>query len=195
VKSTGEIRLCKVIADSAVAAGTRRMEALTGNGVLKYYRDQEASLQRIAERLKTPTAQLEERVDKMLENQKKLENEIEALRKKLAQGSSGAETVTATYKGQPVKIHVLVDADAKMLRDAGDALRQKEPQSYHVVLAGSAVLVTVDETQLKGAHAGDFLKGLAKELGGRGGGQARTAQGQLERAEAAQVAAWATAQN
>jgi alanyl-tRNA synthetase len=188
VKNTSDIRIFKWLSDSAVAAGTRRVEALTGAGAMNYFYEKEALVEKISHRLKTPSVQLEDRIEKLLENQKKLESEIQELRRKILSGDSAESALEFKGAQWSFRIHTLdADADAKLLREKADILRQKESGYAHILLAGKSVLITADETKLKGFHSGDFLKSLTAQLGGRGGGQARTAQGSLETATADQL--------
>jgi len=189
VKNTADIKVFKVLSEGTVAAGTRRLEAITGEGALDYFRSRDELSKRIADRLKTPVPQLEDRIEKLLENQKKLEQEIQDLQRKLLAGDSSSEVLEYKASGFNYKIHALADdTEAKLLRDKGDMLRQKESEVVHVILAGKNVLITADDQKLKGFHSGNLLKDLTQSLGGRGGGQARTAQGSLEGEHAAQNA-------
>jgi alanyl-tRNA synthetase len=186
VKNTADIGVFKVMSESAVAAGTRRVEAVSGKAALDYFRAQDEKLASLAQKLKAPVAQVEDRVEKLLENQKKLEQEIQDLRRKLMSGASQSNVIEHKGAGVTLKIHALDDdTEAKLLREMGDSLRQKDAQSAHIVLAGKNVLITADEGVVKGFHSGDLLKKLSEKLGGRGGGQARTAQGSFEGAVAA----------
>ena len=178
VRNSGDIRFFKILSESAVAAGTRRIEAVTRMGALNFLKEREALVDRLSHKLRTPPHQLEDRFEKVLEHQKSLEKEIDSLRKKLAQGSAGSSE-KGTYKGMPLEVHVLEGSDASFLREKADALRQNQADSIHILLSGPAVLVTANTTQLPQAHAGNILKELAAKLGGRGGGQAQTAQGQI----------------
>ena len=180
VKNSSDIKLFKIIQDSAVAAGTRRNEALTGAGALDYYKKQESLVLTLSTQLKSQPEALEEKVSKLVSHNKELENEIKKLKKKLLEGPSDATVLKATFENFPVHIHAMPDdADVGSLRDLADSLRTKESTSIHIILAASNVLVTVDPKKLSGADASKLLKGLAEKLGGRGGGQARTAQGKL----------------
>ncbi len=180
VKNTADIKLLKIVQDSAIAAGTRRIEALTGEGAVEYYKSQENTVRKLSELLRSQPDGLEEKVSKLLQQNKDLENEIKKLKKRLIEGNSETSVLTAKFENFPVQIHALPDdADVNTLRDVADTLRNKESGSIHVILASSNVLVTVDPSKLSGADASKLLKGLAQKLGGRGGGQARTAQGKL----------------
>jgi alanyl-tRNA synthetase len=180
VSNTGEIRLFKILSDSAVAAGTRRVEAVTRSGAIGYYKSQAEALGRLAQTLKAPAELVEDRVAKLLDRERSLEKEIEKLRRQLAQGGSAESALKGSFQGSPLEVHVLEGADAKLLREKGDAVRKANPKAMHVILAEPLVLVTVDSAQLPNAHAGNFLKELTQALGGRGGGQQQTAQGQVQ---------------
>ena len=193
VSNTGEIRTFKILSDSAVAAGTRRVEAVTRANALDWYRGQSQILQRLGQTLKAPADQVEDRVQKLMENQRTLEKEIETLRRKLAQGDTGSETLKTTYKGVGTEVHVLADADPQLLREKADALRKSKPDSLHVLLAKPMILITVDTGKQPKLHAGNLLKEMTSKLGGRGGGQGQTAQGQTEAAPA-QVVEWLQSQ-
>jgi alanyl-tRNA synthetase len=191
-RSTGQIRFFKIVGESAVAAGTRRIEAITGEGFLKHAQENENLLSKIGEKLKSAPAQLEERVEKIVANQKALEEEIKALQKKMLSGAdSGATVQEAKFKNHAVNIHSLPQDQAALLKDKADVLREKAADRVHVILAGKSVVVTLDEKKLSGLHAGDILKSLTSALGGRGGGQARTAQGQFQsEINSAEIAQW-----
>ncbi len=198
VERTGDIRLFKIVSEGAIAAGTRRIEAVSRHGAFDWFRSQEGRLNRISLKLKTPADQLEDRVDRMLETQKNLEKEIEKLRGQIARGSSGVPTIEGIYKGAKIKLHDLEGADSKLLREKGDALRKAESTVIHVIRSGHVLLVTLEPAALKATptstndyHAGNILKDVTTALGGRGGGQAQTAQGQLaDTVTAEALAAW-----
>ncbi|MBS1984693.1 MAG: alanine--tRNA ligase [Bdellovibrionales bacterium] len=194
VENSGDIRFFKITGESAVAAGTRRIEAITRAKAIGWLRDQEALVERLAHKLKAPPAQLEDRIEKILDAQRGLEKEIDALRRRLVQGGSAAASEKGSYRGMPLEVHVLDENDAKMLREQADALRQNQPTSIHILIAGSAVLITANTDKLPKAHAGEILKSLSAALGGRGGGQAQTAQGQIPAAKPAGILAWAAQQ-
>ena len=179
VRSTGEIRVFKIISESAVAAGTRRIEAITSSGAMQWYKDREKALLNVATTLRVTPDTVEDRVTKLLESQRDLEREIESLKRKLAQGGSALDVLKGKYKTWIVEIHALEGADSDFLRQKGDAVRKANPAAIHVVISNPLLLVTLEPSQLTGAHAGNLLKELATALGGRGGGQGQTAQGQI----------------
>ncbi len=195
-RSTGQIRFFKIVSETAVAAGTRRIEAITGPAFLRYVESNEMLLSKLGERLKSAPQQLEDRIEKLLQQQRQLEDEVKKLQLKLLSGASAdGEVVKANYKNVSVEIHQVPEDQANLLREKADVLRQKNPDTLHVLLSGKAVIVTLDEKKLANLNAGDVLKSLTKSFGGRGGGQARTAQGQFEKQlNTAEISQWFTSQ-
>ncbi|NCN26610.1 alanine--tRNA ligase [bacterium] len=180
VSSTGEIGQLKILSEAGVAAGTRRIEAITGAAVKQYYKDQEEILEDVARKLKVPADGVAKRIEQVLEQLKNFEKEVERLKGQIARGDSGAKAIEVQFKGAPLKIHVLADADPKILRQKSDHLRQSEASFAHLLIAEPHLMVTVDPHTLKGFHAGSFLKELVAQFGGKGGGQDKSAQGQLQ---------------
>jgi len=180
VASTGDIHLFKILSEGAVASGVRRIEAVTRKGAMEYLLGRERVVENLSRKLKSSPEQLEDRVEKLLETQKSLEREIDKLRRQIAQGGSSGETsVKTTFNGHPLVIHALGDGDAKLLRDKGDAVRKQDPSSLHLVLCKNLVLLTLDPKTFSHLNAGDVLQKIVQPLGGRAGGQAQTAQGQI----------------
>ncbi len=181
VTKTGDIGLLKVIHESAVAAGIRRIEAVTGGESLKYLRETEKELKKSASLLKANPMELAERVEKLQKHQKDLEREIDLLKGKLAaRGSSDLLSQAEEIKGIKV-LTTMVDApDVKTLRDFGDKLRDKIQSG--VILIGSKAdgkamllcMVTKDLTDKY--NAGKIVKEIAPIVGGTGGGRPDMAQ-------------------
>jgi alanyl-tRNA synthetase len=181
VNKTGDIGLLKVIHESAVAAGIRRIEAVTGGESLKYLRETEKELKKSAALLKANPMELAERVEKLQKHQKDLEREIDLLKGKLAaRASSDLLGQAEEIKGVKV-LTTMVDApDVKTLRDFGDKLRDKIQSG--VILIGSKAdgkamllcMVTKDLTDKY--NAGKIVKEIAPIVGGTGGGRPDMAQ-------------------
>jgi alanyl-tRNA synthetase len=181
VNKTGDIGLLKVIHESAVAAGIRRIEAVTGGESLKYLRETEKELKKSASLLKANPMELAERVEKLQKHQKDLEREIDLLKGKLAaRASSDLLSQAEEIKGVRV-LTTMVDApDVKTLRDFGDKLRDKIQSG--VILIGSKAdgkamllcMVTKDLTDKY--NAGKIVKEIAPIAGGTGGGRPDMAQ-------------------
>jgi len=181
VQRTGEIGLLKVIHESAIAAGVRRIEAVTGKEALTHVQKSEEELKKAAGLFKANPLELTDRVDKLLKHTKELEKEMEALKGKLAAKDSGDLIGQAKDIGGVKVLAVEVSiADARTMRDFGDKLRDKMESG--VILLGSkagekALLLCMVTKDLAGKyHAGNIIKELAPLVGGSGGGRPDMAQ-------------------
>ena len=176
VKATGDIGLFKVVAEGGVAAGVRRIEAVTGANALAYLQSLEDTVSQAAGALKAPTAELTTRIAQTLEQVKALEKEVAALKGKLA-SSQGDELVSQAVdvKGLKVLAAVLNGADAKTLRETLDKLKDKLKTAAIVLAAvdgGKVQLaagVTADSTGK--VKAGELVNFVAQQVGGKGGGK------------------------
>ena len=176
VSHTGTITLFKLLSESGIAAGVRRIEALTGEGVLNYYKELEARLNSIAAQLKVKTPEIENKLTHLAADMKALQSENESLKSKLAQQSLGDILDKAVeIKGVQVLAAQVEGLDAAGLREFGDNLKDK--CSGVIVLAsqkdGKASLLTLvaAEAQKQGAHAGLIVMAVALLCGGNGGGK------------------------
>jgi len=176
VKATGDIGLFKIVAESGVAAGVRRIEAVTGENALAYLQSLEGTLAQAAGSLKAPTAELNARIAQVLDQVKALEKEVAALKGKLA-SSQGDELMAQAVdiKGLKVLAARLEGADAKTLRETLDKLKDKLKTAV-IVLAtveGDKVQiaagVTADSTAK--VKAGELVNFVASQVGGKGGGK------------------------
>ncbi|MCX5827208.1 MAG: alanine--tRNA ligase [Deltaproteobacteria bacterium] len=181
VSRTGDIGALKVIGESAVAAGVRRIEAVTGAEAIKYFKAVESELKKAAGLLKTNPLELAERIEKIQKHQKELEREIDALKGKLAAKDSADLIGKAKeIKGVNVLTAVVEAPDVKTLRDFGDKLRDKMHSG--VILLGSEVegkamlLCMVTKDLASRYHAGNIIKAVAPVVGGSGGGRPDMAQ-------------------
>ncbi len=182
VKNTGAITLFKILSESGVAAGVRRIEALTGEGVMEYYRDLEQKLFQAAALLKTAPAELSDKITHLQAELKAAHSENESLKSKLAQNSLGdVMDQVVEVKGVKVLAAALEGVDMNGLRDLGDQLKTKLGEGV-VVLASvkdgkvSLLAMVTDGAQKKGAHAGNLIKAAAAIVGGGGGGRPNMAQ-------------------
>ncbi len=182
VDNTGVITAFKIISETGVAAGVRRIEALTSKGLLRYYDELEERLEKSAKLLKTTPDKLEERLSHMLAENKELHSEVEGLKSRLAKESMGDVTDQVTeVKGIKFLAAKAPGADMNGLRDLGDQLKEKLGESV-VVLASDAggkvnLMATATEGAVKaGAHAGNLIKAIASCVGGGGGGRPNMAQ-------------------
>ncbi len=176
VHRTGDIGLFKVVAESGVAAGVRRIEAVTGGNALAYLQNLEATVSKAAGSLKASPAELNSRIAQVLDQVKSLEREMAALKGKLA-SSQGDELMTqaADVKGVKVLSALLPGADAKTLRETMDKLKDKLKSAVIVLAAvdGNKVQlaagVTSDTTGK--VKAGELVNFVAQQVGGKGGGK------------------------
>jgi alanyl-tRNA synthetase len=181
VQRTGDIGLLKVVHESAIAAGVRRIEAVTGREALAHMQKAEEELKRTAELFKAGALEVYDRTDKLLKHVRDLEKEIEALKGKLAANASGDLMSQAKeINGVKVLAAEVSIADAKTLRDFGDKLRDK--MTSGIILLGSKaddkalLLCMVTKDLASKYHAGNIIKELAPLVGGKGGGRPDMAQ-------------------
>ncbi len=176
VQRTGDIGLFKVVGESGVAAGVRRIEAITGTNALAYLQSLEDTVAQAAGVLKAPTAELNARIGQTLEQVKALEKEVAALKGKLA-SSQGDELVAQAVdvKGIKVLAAVLNGADAKTLRDTLDKLKDKLKSAAIVLAAvdGAKVQLAAGVTadSMGKVKAGELVNFVAQQVGGKGGGK------------------------
>lgn len=182
VANTGVITAFKIVSEAGVAAGVRRIEALTGEGVFAYYREQEARLAEAAKLLKTNPAGVCEKIEHLQAEVKALNGEIESMKSKAAKDALGdVMNQVKEIKGVKVLASRLEDVDMNGLRDLGDQLKEKLGEGV-VVLASvtegkvSLMATATDEAQKRGAHAGNLIKAIASIVGGGGGGRPNMAQ-------------------
>ena len=182
VKHTGEIAAFKIISESGVAAGVRRIEALTGDNVFAYYKNIEAELERAAKAAKTTPAALVEKIEHMMAEIKALNAENESLKSKAAKEALGdVMDQVVEVKGVKLLATSVAGVDMNGLRDLGDQLKGKLGEGV-VVLASEAdgkvnlVAMATEEAMKKGAHAGNLIKATAGKVGGGGGGRPNMAQ-------------------
>jgi alanyl-tRNA synthetase len=181
VERTGDIGALKVVSESAVAAGVRRIEAVTGEEALKYFKKVEAELKKSAYLLRANPLELSERIEKIQKNQKDLEKEIDALKSKLAaKDLSDLFKKVKEVKGIRILTTAVDAADVKTLREFGDKLRDKIQSG--IILIGSkagdkAMLLCLVTRDLSDRyHAGNIIKEIAPIVGGSGGGRPDMAQ-------------------
>ena len=176
VQRTGDIGLFKVVSESGVAAGVRRIEAVTGGNALAYLQNLEATVSKAAGSLKASPAELNSRIAQVLDQVKSLEKEMAALKGKLA-SSQGDELMTQAVEVKGVKVlsALLPGADAKTLRDTMDKLKDKLKTAVVVLAAVDgdkvqlAAGVTSDTTGK--VKAGELVNFVAQQVGGKGGGK------------------------
>ncbi|HEY9208762.1 alanine--tRNA ligase [Acidovorax sp.] len=176
VQRTGDIGLFKVVGEGGVAAGVRRIEAVTGANALAYLQNLEDTVNQAASTLKAPVAELNGRIGQALDHARALEKEVAALKGKLA-SSQGDELVTQAVdvKGLKVLAAVLPGADAKTLRDTMDKLKDKLKTAAIVLAAvdGDKVQIAAGVTadSVGKVKAGELVNFVAQQVGGKGGGK------------------------
>ena len=182
VGNTGEIQAFKILSESGVAAGVRRIEALTGQDVFDYYNNLEQKLSEAAKTLKTTPANLQEKLEHLMAEMKALQSENESLKSKAAKEALGdVMDQVKEVKGVKLLAASVDNVDMNGLRDLGDQLKEKLGDGV-VVLASAKdgkvnlIAMATDAAMKQGAHAGNLIKGIAALVGGGGGGRPNMAQ-------------------
>ncbi|MBB3227094.1 alanyl-tRNA synthetase [Luteibacter sp. Sphag1AF] len=182
VSRTGDIGLFKIVAESGVAAGVRRIEAVTGVGAMDYVADEERRLGELSGLLSSSGDDAIEKLRQLFDRQKKLERELESFKARAASSASAdLATSAATVEGIRVVAARLEGMDAKSLRDSLDALKQQLGDCV-VILAGAAdgrvsLVAGVNGSALGRVKAGDLVSHVAGQIDGKGGGRPDMAQG------------------
>ena len=182
VANTGVITTFKILSESGVAAGVRRIEAITGNAVFEYYAQMEAKVNDAAKLLKATPANLLEKIEHLMAEVKSLQSENESLKSKAAKEALGdVMDQVVEVKGVKLLATSVSGVDMNGLRDLGDQLKEKLGEGV-VVLASDCegkvnlVAMATDGAMANGAHAGNLIKGIAALVGGGGGGRPNMAQ-------------------
>ncbi|MDE5965957.1 MAG: alanine--tRNA ligase [Lachnospiraceae bacterium] len=182
VQNTGAITTFKIVSEAGVAAGVRRIEALTGAGVFAYYRDIEEKMAKAAAILKTSPSNVVEKIEHLLAQEKALASENESLKSKLAQDSLGdVMSQVVEVKGIKVLATSVDNVDMNGLRDLGDQLKTKLGEGVAVIASNvegkvNLLAMATEEAVKMGAHAGNLIKSIAPFVGGGGGGRPNMAQ-------------------
>ena len=182
VANTGDIVAFKIISESGVSAGTRRIEALTGDNVFAYYKAMEEELNKASQIVKSTPANLLERLEHLMAEVKELQSENESLKSKAAREALGdVMDQVVEVKGVKLLAAEADGVDMNGLRDLGDQLKEKIGEGV-IVLASAKdgkvnlVAMATDTVMKQGAHAGNLIKGIAALVGGGGGGRPNMAQ-------------------
>ena len=182
VANTGSIVTFKIVSEGGVAAGVRRIEALTGDAVFAYYKDIEKTLAEAAKVAKATPANLTDKIEHMLAEIKALQSEIESMKSKAAKEALGdVMDQVKEVKGVKLLATAVEGVDMNGLRDLGDQLKDKLGEGV-IVIASNAddkvnlIAMATDGAMAKGAHAGNLIKGIAGLVGGGGGGRPNMAQ-------------------
>lgn len=182
VGNTGTIHAFKIVSEAGIAAGVRRIEALTGEGLMAYYHKTEEELHEAAHAAKTTPADLKSKIEAMMAEIKALQAENDKLKSKLAKESLGdVMNQVKEIHGVKVLAAKVSDADMNGLRSLGDQLKEKLGEGV-IVLASvqgdkvNLMATATDSAQKQGAHAGNLIKAIAACVGGGGGGRPGMAQ-------------------
>ncbi|MBQ7102453.1 MAG: alanine--tRNA ligase, partial [Anaerotignum sp.] len=182
LKNTAQIGSFKIVSENGIAAGVRRIEALTGEGALAHYQAQEEEIRTLSALAKTSPDKLVARVEQILAEQKELAKELEKLKAKMAGGAADEMlSKKVDINGVAVLAAEVKDMDGNAMRTLGDQLKNKLGSGV-IVLAGEAggkvslVVMATDDVVKKGAHAGNIIKAAAGVCGGGGGGRPNMAQ-------------------
>lgn len=180
--NSSQIALFKITSETGVAAGVRRIEALTGRGVFNYLLSTEKQIRQLADTLRTSPLDLQGRVEALQSELKQVQRENESLKQKAASASI-VEIIAAAkvVKGVTVVTHKAQGLDMNTLRNLGDQLKDRLPSAL-IVLANvesdkvTFIAMATDAAIQAGAHAGNVIREVAKAAGGSGGGKPNTAQ-------------------
>lgn len=182
VANTGVITAFKILSETGVAAGVRRIEALTSKGLLKYYDELEEKLHEAAKLLKAAPDKLTDKISHLQAENKALHSEVESLKSKLAQDAMGdVMDQVVEVKGVKLLATKVAGVDMNGLRDLGDQLKKKLGEGIIVIASATDGKVSLMATATKGAidkgvHAGNLIKAIAGLVGGGGGGRPNMAQ-------------------
>jgi alanyl-tRNA synthetase len=191
VRNTAEIGLFKLLSESGVASGVRRIEALTGPGAYAHLREQERTLGRVADILRSPAAAVERKAQQLVDERRALEKQLEEARRGGGNELSAliARATTLGANGARLVVGEVAVPDAKTLQAIGDTLREQLGSGVGVLSArledgkGSLLAVVTDDLREKGLRADAIVRDVAAVAGGRGGGKPHMAQAGVPDAE------------
>lgn len=183
VDQTGSILVFKILSETGIAAGVRRIEALTGNAVFAYYKKIEEQLENVAKAAKAEPSMLVSKIEAYIEEIKTLRSENEKLKSKLAKNSLGdILDQVVDINGVKLLAAKVPELDMNGLRNLGDQLKDNLGEGVVILASATApdkvslLAMVTDEVVKKGAHAGNIIKELATLVGGGGGGRPNMAQ-------------------
>jgi alanyl-tRNA synthetase len=179
---TGDIGVCKIVSESSISAGVRRIEAVTGEGALRQYQESTDAIKRIAGIVKASEPELVEQVERLLAAGHALERQVNQLKSKLAQSASGALELQAhSVNGSKVLAARIDGMDRQQLRELADSLRNKWKSAVMVLASagddGVAIVSAVTKDLTAKVHAGKLAGTVAQAVGGKGGGRPDMAEG------------------
>ncbi|MCW8944789.1 MAG: alanine--tRNA ligase [Sedimenticola sp.] len=181
VKAVGDIGLFKITAETGIASGVRRIEAVTGAAAIQWVEEDENRLQRVADLVKSGRDDVAEKVSQLVDKSRRLEKELEQLKGKLA-SAAGSDLAGSAVDVDGVKVLAakLEGVDPKSLRDTMDQLKNKLGSAVILLAAVTgdkvSLVAGVTKDQIPGLKAGDLVKFVAEQVGGKGGGRPDMAQ-------------------
>ena len=182
VSNTSAIGTFKIVSEAGISSGVRRIEALTGEGALNYYKETEERLLKAAAAAKTEPAKLEEKIEALLAEIKTLTAENKKLKDKIAKDAAGDSLANAVSIGDTKVLKVaLKDADVNSMRNLGDEYKAKLGKSVVIIASDNGdkvnlLVMASDDAVSAGVHAGNIIKKIAPIVGGGGGGRPNMAQ-------------------
>ena len=182
VERTGDIGLIKIISESSVASGVRRIEAVTGKAALAYCEQTQDTVEKVAEIAKVAKAKVTDKVRQVMEENRRLQKEIDQLKQKLA-NSSGSDIMSSAQqvKGITVLSTIVDGADAKSLKSVADQVRSKIEKGVFFLVAKegdkASLVAGVTKNLTSDIKAGDLMKHVSSQLDGKGGGRPDMAMG------------------
>ena len=182
VSNTSSIGTFKIVSEAGISSGVRRIEALTGEGALNYYKETEERLLKAAAAAKTEPAKLEEKIEALLAEIKTLTAENKKLKDKIAKDAAGDSLANAVSIGDTKVLKVaLKDADVNSMRNLGDEYKAKLGKSVVIIASDNGdkvnlLVMASDDAVSAGVHAGNIIKKIAPIVGGGGGGRPNMAQ-------------------
>jgi alanyl-tRNA synthetase len=184
VERAGDIGLFRIVSESGIAAGIRRIEAITGQAALDQVRADEALLNRLTGLVKAGPGEVEQRVAQVLERNKSLEKELQQLKAQIAGGAGGSDPTDAAVEIGDLRVlasRVADDLDVKTLRDTLDRLKSRLGRGVVVLGCATAdgkvrLVAGVSKDLTKTLRAGDIVNAVAADVGGKGGGRPDFAQ-------------------
>jgi alanyl-tRNA synthetase len=182
VRRTGDIGLCKVIHEASISAGVRRIEAITGAGALERFQKTTNALNRVAQAVHASEEELVDQVEKLLQEQRSLEKQLEDLKMRVAQAQAGSlEPQARDIKGAKVLAARIDGMDRAQMRALVDSLRNKWKTAVVVLAAASdgniSIVSGVTKDLTSKVHAGKLVGAVAQAVGGKGGGRPDMAEG------------------
>lgn len=182
---TGQLRLAKIVSESAIAAGTRRIEVVVAKSALKYLSEKANAIDKLALKFKAHYDEVEARVDKLQEENKELQKELATVKSAQAKDKFKEFVSKAIdINGGKLFVHKMEQLDSNALKEGVEMLANKLGNSVVVIVAGTSIFVKVsDNFVANGVNAGNIVKEIATATEGKGGGRPQFAQGAVKNLE------------